>query len=902
VHSNPATITVFLGPSLPLEEARRRLPEASFKAPVQRGDLEGFGSGDVVGIIDGVFHQNLSVSPSEIRQAAQRGARILGSSSMGALRATEVPEMEGVGRVYEMFREGIIEDDDEVALTFHPETHRPLSEPMVNVRYGVDRLVRAGTLNPVVGERILKAGKRLHYRDRTHRRILEAAGLTNPEELAVLGDMFRMHDLKREDAISLLEKLSRIEPGERAPAADSATFTPEAADPTHDPSPLGADAPIFLWEYGERLSWDELLEFMKVTGVFPEVVRRALARHTLAGNPVDISLEGGPDPEAAAAELIGLVRRQWSWVSAEEARITQRDLGFRPEDVQEAIEQEIAAGLTLMALSRAHPEELSRVLRAELMLNELALKREAIRLGSLQFFAHAAQERADVCGAKELAAAREVIAQTTDARDWPTAVARLGWWGVSRGRAEAVALELALARKGAADVWARVKGERRVKRRYRPGSRADTLRLRRRPKHRGDARFSLSPARAAATASKLRGVVGITRVGMITGLDVVGIPNACAFRPGGEWSSTIGSGKSLSAAGARAGAIMEEVEKWAQERFPASEAPRLRASYRALHQSGRRVLDPSLLDLPHGTSYQPDLLLEWHDCDDLIGGGRMLVPAAAVEMSRLENDIFYSPRLGRKAFTTNGLASAFSLEEALCHAICEVVERHALVTSEIVLGNPGAAWAEGAGYRFVDLSTMPASTRRLIQKLQRAGTVRLLDVTSEVRIPTFHAAVVIDDTSNLGTYAAGRYLADGSAAYPDAEVAANMAFLEASQSMVMPIAGAREDLTLFSRSLGRHERTRATTRAGWRLFRRPETETKPMSAVRGLRSRDVLEDVTWSLDRLCEAGVEHVLAIDYSLPQIRPARVVRVLIPGLETLATTRTGPRARARMISDLL
>src|SRR5262245_35548505 len=94
---------VFLGPSMPLADARRIL-DADYRPPVRRGDLEALPGGTLVGIVDGVFDQSLAVSPREIRDALERGVRILGSSSMGAMRAVELGAfgMIGVGRVFKI--------------------------------------------------------------------------------------------------------------------------------------------------------------------------------------------------------------------------------------------------------------------------------------------------------------------------------------------------------------------------------------------------------------------------------------------------------------------------------------------------------------------------------------------------------------------------------------------------------------------------------------------------------------------------------------------------------------------------------------------------------------------------------------------------------------------------------
>lgn len=209
---------VFLGPSLPVREAEAILA-ATYRPPIRRGDLEAIEPGAVVGIIDGVFDQALAVSPREVREALLRGVRILGGSSMGALRAVEVPGVEGVGRVYQMFRDGLLEDDDEVALVFDAETQRPLSEPMVNVRHAVERLVRPGTIDPAVGARIVAAAKRLHYPERVYPRILRDAGIPAGPAAAHLAAMLRTHDLKREDAILLLEEISRAPCAARASCA-----------------------------------------------------------------------------------------------------------------------------------------------------------------------------------------------------------------------------------------------------------------------------------------------------------------------------------------------------------------------------------------------------------------------------------------------------------------------------------------------------------------------------------------------------------------------------------------------------------------------------------------------------------------------------------------------------------
>ncbi|BAI74506.1 tfuA domain protein (plasmid) [Azospirillum sp. B510] len=130
---------VFLGPSLPRDDAAAIL-DADWRPPARRGDIHRAArdGARVVVLIDGEFHGSPSVWPREIVDAMADGVAVHGASSMGALRAAELHTlgMVGHGRIFEWYRDGAIEADDEVALTYGPaELGWPaLSEPLVNLR------------------------------------------------------------------------------------------------------------------------------------------------------------------------------------------------------------------------------------------------------------------------------------------------------------------------------------------------------------------------------------------------------------------------------------------------------------------------------------------------------------------------------------------------------------------------------------------------------------------------------------------------------------------------------------------------------------------------------------------------------------------------------------------------
>ena len=78
---------VFLGPSLPLDQAKAILPDAEFRPPIKRDDLTAIPAGSIVGIIDGLLAKSLAISPGEIRDAIDHGVHAYDAASMGALRA-----------------------------------------------------------------------------------------------------------------------------------------------------------------------------------------------------------------------------------------------------------------------------------------------------------------------------------------------------------------------------------------------------------------------------------------------------------------------------------------------------------------------------------------------------------------------------------------------------------------------------------------------------------------------------------------------------------------------------------------------------------------------------------------------------------------------------------------------
>lgn len=201
-------IIIYLGPSLQISEAKCIL-RADYRPPVRRIDLIEIlhVMPDTVGIIDGVFFEESAVGHREILEVLKAGIRVIGASSMGALRAAELEPfgMIGIGEIFRMYRDGIIEADDEVALMCDPITNCACSEAMVNVRITCQRGVLSRIISQIEADEIIDACKKLWYPDRTWIRILKD-GISDELRRNELSEWFLSHriDQKRKDAIEAL--------------------------------------------------------------------------------------------------------------------------------------------------------------------------------------------------------------------------------------------------------------------------------------------------------------------------------------------------------------------------------------------------------------------------------------------------------------------------------------------------------------------------------------------------------------------------------------------------------------------------------------------------------------------------------------------------------------------------
>ena len=122
--------------------------------------------------------------------------------------------MVGIGRIFEAYRDGILEDDDEVAVLHGPEElgYPVVTDAMVNIRATLDKAVGAGVLDRSLACRLTKISKTLFYKERNWDAILRLAARDLPpvalDHLAAWLSTGQV-DQKRIDTLEMIAAIRR---------------------------------------------------------------------------------------------------------------------------------------------------------------------------------------------------------------------------------------------------------------------------------------------------------------------------------------------------------------------------------------------------------------------------------------------------------------------------------------------------------------------------------------------------------------------------------------------------------------------------------------------------------------------------------------------------------------------
>jgi len=366
---------------------------------------------------------------------------------------------------------------------------------------------------------------------------------------------------------------------------------------------------------------------------------------------------------------------------------------------------------------------------------------------------------------------------------------------------------------------------------------------------------------------RLGRALGVTRIARVTDLDRTGVEVACAVRPGGHVLQ-VTQGKGLVFREAAAGALLEAAELACAERVDTAELAW--ASERELR--ARRV--PHLAPADLGGEATGEARLAWRETRDLLSAEPVLAPAAALHVPAQGG-----PALGLAGtrWTSNGMGAHPSWASALLHALLEAVERDQLARALPV------GWTEGEiAARMLSAAAVRGAAPRvasLAERVERRGfDVHLFDLAPE------------DD---MGLPVAGALLFDrqrgpvpltvGYACRLGRASALEAALLEAAQSRLTDIHGAREDVASADgpgverlRRACDLARARAEIPAGRKA--RPADDVPDSLAL--VRPGSASRYVPAVLACLKRAGHARAVAVDLA-PAGLGVHVAKVLVPGL---------------------
>jgi ribosomal protein S12 methylthiotransferase accessory factor len=396
--------------------------------------------------------------------------------------------------------------------------------------------------------------------------------------------------------------------------------------------------------------------------------------------------------------------------------------------------------------------------------------------------------------------------------------------------------------------------------------------------------------------SQLSQKIGVTRLADITDMDKLRIPNFSAVLPGTEDYIWVYSGKGATKVHAKASALMESIERYSslpsgcQKNFITGNYQQLSKKFKILHP--QEVVEPLSFE------YRNDMPMDFLSGFDLFTNEQIIVPASLALFR-------YSPRppvVNPFAFHhTNGLASGNVLEEAICHSLCELIERDSVSLAQLrasaipfhflrhisnSLRQKGYPIVEIPFDRFIDDSTIFPDVdisdvefepvKITAKKFARAGISLIIkDITSKIGVPTFNASSIEWISHDYG------YLAEGHGTHPDARIALLRAITEVSQTRAANIQGARDDLRKI-----KYSETNAEDKRAWQFM--PSKNKIKFSEVKTFFNEDILDDIKFILSRFKLVGLNRAIIINLTNPDIG-IPVVRAIVPGLETFKITKS-------------
>lgn len=359
-------------------------------------------------------------------------------------------------------------------------------------------------------------------------------------------------------------------------------------------------------------------------------------------------------------------------------------------------------------------------------------------------------------------------------------------------------------------------------------------------------------------------LMGISRLANITGLDVIGVPVVVAVRPASR-SLSVAQGKGKTVCEAKISALMEAAETFHAERIQQS---LLFASQYDIQHSSTAV-DLAQLPTAEGFFPIPTQQILWIRGWEIISERYIWVPydlvstAYTVEMAENYSGLYA---------TTTGLAAGASIAEAIDHGLREVIERDATLLHLL------SSHSSKIRRRVRLTSIAEPAIIQILKRFSDNGIfVAIWDATSDIEVPCFFC-VITGESTHYDDY---NFFAGGAGCDPNKENALTAALLEAAQSRLTTISGAREDLDRDDYDFGLD----SDFLAQYNVLRSIEGDHSfaviPSQAGHSLEARLHL-----MAERLSARGLNQIIVVNLTKDDIR-IPVVKIIVPGMETALDT---------------
>jgi putative methanogenesis marker protein 1 len=365
---------------------------------------------------------------------------------------------------------------------------------------------------------------------------------------------------------------------------------------------------------------------------------------------------------------------------------------------------------------------------------------------------------------------------------------------------------------------------------------------------------SKSPEETHTFVEGMKEVLGMKEFREATDLDRIGIPVFTCHRIRPDNSITDHTGKGLSRTQAQVSLTMESAERYSSEFRNEYMNELVKGSYDTLKKK-HAVINPEDLILPQFCRYNHDRDIHWTWGYDLVTNAPILIPACSVyHPFHLDNP----PLLNTH---TNGIAAGNTMEEAVSHALAEVIERDAWSINQFT--------GEAYDALFIEDSLENEFIIDIVEQFVNADIeIVAKDITSDIGVP------VIAAFSNDLVYKKMIPI-EGFGAHLDPKAAMARALLEIATTRCLFIQ--KHGIEPFRPNyvdgavVENHEND----------YRFCAFHQKGLAELTSEYSDDILQDIYIMMNKLVDRGFDKIIAVNLTRQDIG-IPTARMIVPGME--------------------